>query len=171
MKKTITYKEIKDKVLDIINNGGGGGGKSKLSELNDVTITSASDGQVLKYNGSKWVNGVGGGALNIKTLTYNGTGGTENTINFNESITAILCIRGLASDNHPVVLSSPLFAVDDNILYGSVTWWSADYEGVGGHVGNEGKFEDNKTKYHILRGEDDGACFNVTGSQYTVYYI
>lgn len=31
MKKTITYKEIKDKVLDIINNGGGGGGASLKS--------------------------------------------------------------------------------------------------------------------------------------------
>lgn len=76
MKKTITYKEIKDKVLDIINNGGGVGGKSKLSELNDVTITSASDGQVLKYNGTKWVNGTAGG--NVKSFTYEPF--TSNTI-------------------------------------------------------------------------------------------
>lgn len=41
-------------------------GSSTLSGLSDVTITSATSGQVLKYDGSKWVNGAGGGA----TVTY-----------------------------------------------------------------------------------------------------
>lgn len=46
----------------------GGGGASTLNDLSDVTISSASNGQVLKYNGSAWVNGTdatgegGGGA-------------------------------------------------------------------------------------------------------------
>jgi hypothetical protein len=45
---------------------GGGGGSTTLSGLTDVTISSASSGQVLKYNGSAWVNdtdatGGGGG--------------------------------------------------------------------------------------------------------------
>ena len=48
--------------------GGGGGGASTLNDLSDVTISSPSNGQVLKYNGSAWVNGTdatgegGGGA-------------------------------------------------------------------------------------------------------------
>lgn len=33
-----------------------------LDSLTDVTITTPSSGQVLKYNGSIWVNGTGGGA-------------------------------------------------------------------------------------------------------------
>jgi hypothetical protein len=37
--------------------GGGGGGATTLDDLTDVTITSATNGQVLKYNGSVWVNG------------------------------------------------------------------------------------------------------------------
>ena len=33
------------------------GGASAINDLTDVTITSPSSGQVLKYNGSAWVNG------------------------------------------------------------------------------------------------------------------
>ena len=42
-----------------INSTGGGGGASALNDLTDVTITSPSNDQVLKYDGinSKWVNG------------------------------------------------------------------------------------------------------------------
>ena len=38
--------------------GGGGGGASALSDLDDVSISGANDGQVLKYNNaiSKWIN-------------------------------------------------------------------------------------------------------------------
>lgn len=46
--------------MDIIdqNLGGGGGGSSTLAGLSDVSITSAQDGQVLKYDAqnSEWVN-------------------------------------------------------------------------------------------------------------------
>ena len=54
-------------VVDI----GSGGGASTLSGLTDVTISSASNGQVLKYNGSAWVNdtdatgGGGGGSTDL----------------------------------------------------------------------------------------------------------
>lgn len=40
----------------------GGGGASALDDLTDVDITSATVGQVLKYDGAKWVNGTGGGS-------------------------------------------------------------------------------------------------------------
>lgn len=42
----------------------GGGGASALADLDDVNITSATDGQVLKYDSQndKWVNGNGGGS-------------------------------------------------------------------------------------------------------------
>ena len=42
--------------------GNGGGGSSTLSGLSDVTLTTPTSGQVLKYDGSKWVNGTGGGS-------------------------------------------------------------------------------------------------------------
>lgn len=35
-----------------------------LNDLNDVTITSPTSGQVLKWNGTAWINDTGGGAIN-----------------------------------------------------------------------------------------------------------
>jgi len=48
---------------------GGGGGATNLDGLTDVIITSPSNGQVLKYNGTNWINDTGGG----------GGSGTVNT--------------------------------------------------------------------------------------------
>jgi hypothetical protein len=49
-----------------------GGGATTLDDLTNVTITSPSAGQVLKYNGSAWVNGTdatdGGTATDADTL-------------------------------------------------------------------------------------------------------
>tara|TARA_R100001594_G_scaffold32864_3_gene61071 strand:+ start:31062 stop:37184 length:6123 start_codon:yes stop_codon:yes gene_type:complete len=49
----------------------GGGGSSTLSGLTDVTISTPQNGQVLKYDGSGWVNGTdadsGGGGGGITT--------------------------------------------------------------------------------------------------------
>jgi plastocyanin len=45
--------------------GGGTGGATAVVDLTDVTISNPTSGQVLKYNGTKWVNGtdnVGGGS-------------------------------------------------------------------------------------------------------------
>lgn len=39
-----------------IDNLKGGGGSSTLSGLSDVTLTSPSNNQILRYNGSAWVN-------------------------------------------------------------------------------------------------------------------
>lgn len=53
----------------IVEIGAGGGGASALDDLTDVTITSPSTDQILKYNGSAWVNGAasgGGGSVYFK---------------------------------------------------------------------------------------------------------
>lgn len=42
--------------LTLTATGGGSGGATLLDELTDVTITSAATGQVLRYNGTAWVN-------------------------------------------------------------------------------------------------------------------
>lgn len=86
--------------------GGGGGGANNLNELSDVTISSPSVGQVLKYNGSSWINdadalGTGGGSLDLEDLTnvivttpitgeflrYNGSEWANGTINAFTKIT------------------------------------------------------------------------------------
>ena len=46
-----------------------GGGSTTLSGLTDVSISSPSNGQVLKYNGSKWVNGADNTGTSYTTLS------------------------------------------------------------------------------------------------------
>jgi hypothetical protein len=48
---------------DITISGGAGGGASALNDLTDVVITSPSSGQVVKYDGSNWVNATVAGAF------------------------------------------------------------------------------------------------------------
>lgn len=54
-----------------------------LDDLSDVTITSVSSGQVLKYNGSAWVNATDSG-----NTTTNGLYEHSNTISANYSISS-----------------------------------------------------------------------------------
>ena len=56
--------------------GGGGGGAVILDDLTDVTITSAANGQILKYNGAAWVNSV----VPINTFGIIATTGSAVTI-------------------------------------------------------------------------------------------
>ena len=56
---------LKQKLIDIANGftkyglwkGGGSSGSSALSEMTDVTFTNLQPNDILKYNGSVWVNG------------------------------------------------------------------------------------------------------------------
>ena len=56
---------------DWVAQSGGGGGSSTLSGLTDVTLGTLVNGQVLKYNGSAWINdtdatgGGGGGSTDL----------------------------------------------------------------------------------------------------------
>ena len=55
---------LKQKLIDIANGftkyglwkGGGSGGSSALSDMVDVTFTNLQSNDILKYNGSVWVN-------------------------------------------------------------------------------------------------------------------
>lgn len=55
---------LKQKLIDIANGftkyglwkGGGSGGSSALSDMTDVTLTDLQSNDILKYNGSVWVN-------------------------------------------------------------------------------------------------------------------
>ena len=56
---------LKQKLIDIANGftkyglwkGGGSGGSSALSEMTDVVFTDLQENDILKYNGSVWING------------------------------------------------------------------------------------------------------------------
>jgi hypothetical protein len=67
---TIADDSANDEVDVTITASGGGGGN--LDSLTDVVITSPSTGQVLKYNGTNWINdtdATGGGGGNLDSLT------------------------------------------------------------------------------------------------------
>ena len=51
---------------------GGGSGASALSELSDVNLTSPSDGQVLHYDGTEWINATPVAELPAVTSDDNG---------------------------------------------------------------------------------------------------
>lgn len=64
--------------------GGGGAGATDLNELTDVVINGGTlaSGQVLKYDGTNWVNGTdstGGGATTLDSLTDVVIAGTPTT--------------------------------------------------------------------------------------------
>lgn len=50
----------------------GSGGASALSELSDVNLTSPSDGQVLHYDGTEWINATPVAELPVVTSDDNG---------------------------------------------------------------------------------------------------
>ena len=80
---------------------------SDLNGLTDVTITTPSTGQVLKYNGSQWINdadatagGAGAGTVTTVSVTSaNGFAGTVATASSTPAITITTSITGILKGN------------------------------------------------------------------------
>lgn len=71
---------------DVYAPQGGGGGSSTLSGLTDVTISTPTDDQFLRYDGSKWVNeDVAIPTVNNSTITIQRSGTTVDTFTTNAS--------------------------------------------------------------------------------------
>ena len=77
---TLTYDDVANTLT--ISATGTGGGASNLGDLGDVTLTSVSTGQVLKYNGAEWINAVDSGiALTDLSVTTNAAGSAALSYN------------------------------------------------------------------------------------------
>jgi hypothetical protein len=84
---------------------------SNLDSLTDVTITTPSTGQVLKYNGSAWINdadatagGAGAGTVtSVSVTSANGFAGTVATASSTPAITISTSITGLLKGNGTAV--------------------------------------------------------------------
>ena len=113
--------------------GGGGGGAEALNDLTDVTISSPTLGQVLKYNGTFWVNdtdetGVGGGASAFSDLTDVPTGLTIDQIyepaiamyRVDNNSTIAYLFESHYSGNNPtlIVLAGTTVAFDLSLISG-----------------------------------------------------
>ena len=82
-----------------------------LTDLSDVTITSASSGQFLLYNGTVWVNGTNGSALTTLNAS-NLSSGTVNTARIAGSYTGITAVGTLTAG----AISTGFTAIADTYL-------------------------------------------------------
>lgn len=85
--------------------GGGGGGATALSDLVDVSLTNPTSGQVLKYDGTHWING----SVTTGTVTSVGlsmpTGFTVSNTPVTSTGTLAVSFGGTVNANR--VLASP----------------------------------------------------------------
>lgn len=99
--------------------GGGSGGSSALSEMTDVSFTNLQANDILKYNGSVWVNGndlheysteekivgkwIDGKPIYEKVIYVNITDRDWHNIQMNVSIDNIIKLKGILyqGNGHP----------------------------------------------------------------------
>lgn len=83
------FNVYSNKEISAGGKSGGGdvpAGVTKLSALEDVSLSDLAAGQVLKYDGSKWVNaeeagGISSLTINLGTVSYKGVGTTDVVVN------------------------------------------------------------------------------------------
>jgi hypothetical protein len=84
-------------LTSLLAGAGGGGGATTLDDLTDVSASSPSSGQVLKWNGSAWApaadlnSGGGGGGATIQRfkLNYNSSGQLDSTSNLTSLVNSV----------------------------------------------------------------------------------
>lgn len=149
-----------------------GGGSSTLAGLTDVDLDNLADGQILVWDdtNSKWVNadnqgGSGreifsGKALVMKTKTWTGDGSNPCVLTFTEKPFAIFNIYGDGLGGSKV-LNSPF-------MYGETNYFISSYSS--GLLFNTVSYSNNDLTM-TMSGVDEGAVFNASGSQYTMWYL
>jgi plastocyanin len=101
---------------------------SNLDSLTDVTITAPSLGQVLKYNGSTWINdadatagGAGAGTVtSVSVTSANGFAGTVATASSTPAITITTSITGLLKGN-ATAISAAIAGTDYQTPIGTIS--------------------------------------------------
>ena len=147
---------LKQKLIDIANGftkyglwKGGSGGSSALSEMSDVTLTGLKANDVLKYNGSVWVNddslheysteekivGKWIDGRNIYEITYYNQNPTKSSYN-NEYV------------NSNLIIDADIFIE----ISGTVK-----REVIGGII-YPISYEDNNYKFHVKAQKTDNGC-------------
>jgi hypothetical protein len=130
-------------------------GDYTLTQLGDVTLSSPSNGQVLKYNGTAWVNGTdAGGITTLNTLTAlsqtfaTGTSGTDFNISSATSThtfnipTASAINRGLLSSTDWTTFNSKQNALTNPITGTGTSGQVAFWNGTNTQTGSNNLFWD-----------------------------
>lgn len=108
--------ELQDKQTELTktvagNGGVGGSGATTLDGLTDVTLTTPTTGQVLKYNGTTWVNDTdatgGGGSATITATTVSVPYGSRDYV---ASVSAV----GVSGTSKLMLLPGFYAATDEN---------------------------------------------------------
>lgn len=102
-----------------IPTSGGTGGASSLNELNDTTITSPSDGQILRYDNSssKWINS------NETTYTFDGTyNASTNKAATVSTVTDAIGALTIPTKTSDLTNDSGFMTGMTILSYGSSTW-------------------------------------------------
>ena len=97
---------------------------SDLDDLSDVTITSPASNQVLKYNGSAWVNGTGGGHTMIPNNTYEASLVSKSTDNTDDDVASGYAISNWS--NNDVELLTVLASKDTDTIGTWTDTWETD---------------------------------------------
>jgi len=109
----------------VIGTGGSGGGASTLDDLTDVTITTPTAGQVLKYNGVNWYNGT----------DESGSGGGSSSNSFSTiEIAGQSSVVADSSTDTLTLVAGPNITLTTNASGDSITI-SASSSGGGGASG------------------------------------
>jgi hypothetical protein len=126
--------------------GGGGGGASSLASLTDVSLTNPTAGQVLKYDGTNWVNGVAAGGTVTSVGMSMPTGFSVSGTPVTGSGTLAVSFGGSVTANR--VLASP------NGSAGTPSWRSlvaADLPDLSGTYAPKSYFDSNGNALSALK--------------------
>ena len=151
-----------------------GGSSSELGELSDVTISSPTNGQVLKYNGTAWVNSADSGSGSSTFLDLSDTPAAFG------SSGQILRVNS-AGDG--LEFAAPVTAYTDNSVdthlnTGTATagqvlsWTGSDYDWIaaaGG--GSNSRVTESKTTASLASGATGNLSFTTLGLSYSLYTV
>lgn len=150
--------------------GDGSGGVSTLSGLTDTTITSPSNGDLLFYNGSAWVNDstprtVGfvdsSNAVNFATPNSNGNilfeAGSNMAITYSGNTVSFASTASGSSQ----VFANPMFVLRPNGLYSVTTTLATPPQAGINNNGNASSHEVNDTSNHFFPSSTTTGAVNV----------
>lgn len=126
-------------------------GVTKLSALEDVSLSDLAVGQVLQYNGEKWVNanaagGISSLTINLGTVSYEGVGTTDVVVNLPAYPTTLPASDVYAWAKQP---TKPTYTAAE---VGALTQATADgrYLQINGTAVNASKLQDSQLFKNIF---------------------